>query len=63
MNWRGGLFRLWAVLTLGWILATGWLVLPTRDIGFAALVLFGPPLLLLAFGGAGLWIAAGFKKR
>jgi len=104
MNWRRGLFRLWAILSVAWIVGTIVLTDPIqkisnpiaayggnypigslgnrpiaawREAGFSddeigaylsrrALVEFAelaalPPVLLLAAGFGGWWIARGFR--
>ena len=70
MNWRRGLFRVWLLLSVAWIL--GWVVyLVLGGIkggfqsfgGFLAIPvpLIGPPIALLLFGLVAGWAFRGFK--
>ncbi len=72
MNLRRGLFRLWGAVTVLWIGVTGsllWGIVfnpwpgelvkgPTRL--EAVMVVFLPPVALLALGIMGKWVARGF---
>jgi hypothetical protein len=74
LDWSRGLLRVWVVLSALWVavIACGYLFLvirgeprsslqdmPASVIGATALV---PPLLALAFGMAGVWVARGFRR-
>jgi hypothetical protein len=70
INWRRGLFRIWLLLSMAWVL--GWsvyLMLYALQGGFdrnpglfdLPVLLIGPPLALLAFGAAAIWALRGFK--
>ena len=70
VNWRRGLFRVWLLLSVAWIL--GWIVyLVLEGIkggfqsfgGFLAIpvLLIGPPIALLLFGLVAGWAFRGFK--
>lgn len=70
VNWRRGLFRVWTLLSVAWIM--GWIVyllLHGIQVGFQSLsdllsipvLLFGPPIALLLFGLAAGWAFRGFK--
>jgi hypothetical protein len=69
LNWRRGLFRVWLLLSVAWIMA--WVVYLSlygirvgfRELGdFLALpiLLFGPPVALLLFGAMAGWAFRGF---
>ena len=66
---RRGLFRIWLVLSAGWIMS--WVIdlilgvledgFKTNDLFVMPVLLFAPPIALLIFGfGAG-WAVRGFK--
>jgi hypothetical protein len=68
-NWRRGLFRMWLLLSIGWIMSwTNYLMMSllqgrsTRN-EFVAIpvLLFGPPVALLLFGVAARWAFRGFQ--
>lgn len=70
INWRRGLFRIWLLLSMAWVL--GWsvyLMLYAIQGGFdrnpglfdLPVLLIGPPLALLAVGAAAIWAFRGFK--
>lgn len=70
INWRRGLFRIWLLMSMAWVL--GWsvyLVLYAIQGGFdhgaplfdLPVLLLGPPIALLAFGSAAIWALRGFK--
>jgi hypothetical protein len=70
INWRRGLFRVWLLLSMAWVL--GWavyLMLYAIQGGFdhgapildVPVLLLGPPVALLAFGSAAIWALRGFK--
>ena len=70
VNWRRGLFRVWVLLSVAWIM--GWIVyllLHGIQVGFRHLgdllsipvLLLGPPIALLLFGLAAGWAFRGFK--
>ena len=72
VNWRRGLFRVWLLLSVAWIL--GWIVyLVLEGIkggfqsfgGFLAIpvLLIGPPIALLLFGLVAGWAFRGFKPE
>ncbi len=70
MNWRRGLFRLWAVLSVAWAIPAFWMVsdcvidntCSAGRWGVTAFIL-GVPLAFLLFGTALLWAANGFKPK
>lgn len=70
VNWQRGLFRVWVLLSLAWIM--GWIVylilvgitgrLQTlNDFLAIPVLLLGPPIALLLFGLAAGWAFRGFK--
>jgi hypothetical protein len=70
VNWRRGMFRIWILLSVAWIM--GWiiyLIMFGLQGGFKELgdylvipvVLIGPPIALLLFGLAAGWAFRGFK--
>jgi hypothetical protein len=70
INWRRGLFRIWLLISMAWVL--GWsvyLMLYAIQGGFdqgarvyeLPVLLLGPPVALLAFGSAAIWALRGFK--
>jgi hypothetical protein len=69
LNWRRGLFRVWAVISIAWIMA--WVIYlliygvregfrGTADYLTIPIVLIGPPVALLIFGLAVRWAFQGF---
>jgi len=68
LNWRRGLYRLWLLASVAWIL--GWGVYlsiytiqygeTTNDILKIPVILIGAPAALFAFGHATLWALRGF---
>jgi len=71
LNWRRGLFRVWLLLSAGWIM--GWTIysimdgmqggLTTRGDRIAVpVVLFAPPVALGMFGAATVWALRGFTE-
>jgi hypothetical protein len=72
MQWRRGLTRLWLVLSGAWLGLWFFVLLVfgdfrhepdlIKELGFAALFIFGPPLLLAGLMSAGAWTIKGFKK-
>ena len=67
-NWRRGLFRMWLLISAGWVMSwTIYLVMyvlqgqSTRnDVLVFSIVLLGPPVALLIFGIAARWTFRGF---
>ena len=70
LNWRRGLFRVWLLLSVGWIM--GWTIYLMMDGiqgGFntrgdwisVPIVLFAPPVALWIFGSAAAWALRGFN--
>jgi hypothetical protein len=70
INWRRGLFRVWLLLSIAWVL--GWavyLMLYAIQGGFdhnaplfdVPVLLLGPPAALFVFGAAAIWALRGFK--
>jgi hypothetical protein len=74
LDWSRGLLRLWVVLSALWVavVACGNLFLVIRGeprsllqdmpVPVIVAIAFVPPVLALAFGMAGLWIARGFRR-
>jgi hypothetical protein len=71
LNWRRGLFRVWLLLSSGWIM--GWaiyLVLDGMQGGLSTpgewmtvpILLFAPPVALGLFGAAMIWALRGFAE-
>ena len=68
-NWRRGLFRIWLLLSVGWIMSwTNYLIMyflqgqSTRnDVLVIPILLLGPPVALLIFGVAARWTLRGFQ--
>jgi hypothetical protein len=71
LNWRRGLFRLWLLLSAGWIM--GWAIYlvmegmqgglsTTGDWITVPIVLFAPPIALGIFGAAMIWALRGFLE-
>ena len=72
INWRRGMFRVWALVSVAWIM--GWvlyLAIEGLQGGFKQegwflvipVVLIGPPIALLLFGVAAGWAFRGFKQE
>ena len=72
LNWRRGLFRVWILLSVGWIM--GWTIylmlegvqgsLSTRgDFIEVPILLFAPPIALWLFGFAAAWAIRGFESE
>ncbi|MFA5958739.1 hypothetical protein [Hyphomicrobium sp.] len=70
LNWRRGLFRVWILVSAGWIM--GWTIylllegvqgsLSTRgDFIEVPILLFAPPIALWLFGYASAWAIKGFE--
>ncbi|CAA2139690.1 MULTISPECIES: hypothetical protein [Hyphomicrobium] len=70
VNWRRGLFRVWMLISAGWIM--GWTIylilegvqgsLSTRgDFIEVPILLFAPPIALWLFGLAAAWAIRGFE--
>jgi hypothetical protein len=69
-NWRRGMFRLWILASLAWMM--GWLIYlaidfaggeaSARDLLAAPIMLLGPPIALLLFGFATRWAFQGFES-
>jgi hypothetical protein len=69
VNWRRGLFRVWVLISVAWMMS--WLIYLILDmlrVGFQAIdvivvpiLLVGPPVALLIFGLAAGWAFRGFK--
>jgi hypothetical protein len=69
LNWRRGLFRLWLLVSVAWILAWGvysilsaiaHAFMTPEDFLARLVVFFGPPLALLVVGLAARWAIQGF---
>ena len=69
INWRRGLFRLWVLISVAWMM--GWVIFfaielaagqsTSRDLLALPVVLFGPPIALLVIGIATRWAFQGFE--
>ncbi|SRR5258706_11818053 len=70
INWRRGMFRIWILVSMAWIM--GWIIYMmiggvkgefrmTADILVVPVVLLGPPIALLVFGAAAKWAFRGFN--
>jgi hypothetical protein len=69
VNWRRGLFRVWLLISVGWIMA--WAIqlimsslegrFPGSDFLAVPVLLFGPPVALLIFGVVTGWAFRGFQ--
>jgi hypothetical protein len=70
VNWRRGLFRVWLLVSAGWIM--GWTIrlimhsldegrFPGSDFLEIPVLLFGPPVALLIFGVVAGWAFRGFQ--
>lgn len=69
LNWRRGLFRVWILISAGWIMGwTIYLILEgvqggistTRDFIVVPILLLAPPIALWLFGLAAGWALRGF---
>jgi hypothetical protein len=69
VNWRRGLFRVWLLISMAWIMGwTVYLIMYGIQGGFKALsdyfavpvLLLGPPIALLLFGAVARWAFQGF---
>jgi hypothetical protein len=71
LNWRRGLFRIWLLLSAGWIL--GWVIyfaiqgmqegLSTSGEWISVLItLLAPPIAMAIFGAAMIWALRGFVE-
>jgi hypothetical protein len=68
-NWRRGLFRIWLLVSAGWIMS--WTIYLTMyvlqgrfsrsDFLVIPVILFGPPVALLLFGIVTRWAFRGFQ--
>ena len=72
MNWKRGLLRLWAVVSVLWVLSFGLWALSIDGLEFnldfgefvgLLMILSIPPLFLLALGYIGLWVGRGFRRQ
>ena len=69
LNWRRGLFRVWLLVSVGWIM--GWTIflilegVQGRQAGLieVAILLFAPPIALSIFGWATAWALRGFESQ
>jgi hypothetical protein len=72
VNWRRGLFRIWILISAGWIM--GWTIYlmlegvqgslnTTRDFIEVPILLFAPPIALWLFGFAAAWAIRGFESE
>jgi len=72
LNWKRGLFRVWMLLSAGWIM--GWTIylmlegahgsLNSRgDLIEVPILLFAPPIALWLFGLAAAWAIRGFDNE
>ena len=72
VNWRRGLFRVWILISAGWIM--GWMIylmlegvqgsFTTRgDFVEIPILLFAPPIALWLFGFAAAWAVRGFETE
>src|ERR1700722_4590883 len=69
INWRRGMFRIWLLISAGWIMS--WIIyllmhnlegrFPGSDFLEVPILLFGPPVSLLIFGLATGWAFRGFQ--
>ncbi len=69
INWRRGLFRVWLLVAIAWIMA--WIVYllmfgihggfkSASDLLEVPILLFGPPVALYLFGAIARWAFKGF---
>jgi hypothetical protein len=69
INWSRGLFRVWLLISAGWIMSWAiYLIMNAVRIGYTLtdflvlpVLLFGPPVALLIFGVAAGWAFRGFR--
>jgi hypothetical protein len=72
VNWRRGLFRVWLLVSAGWVM--GWTIylllqgvqgnFTTRgDFIELPILLFAPPIALWLFGYAAAWAIKGFESE
>ena len=67
VGWRRGLFRIWLLVSAGWIMSWAiYLIMSALEGKFAnffamPIVLFGPPIALLIFSIATRWAFRGFQ--
>jgi len=67
VRWRRGLFRIWLLISAGWIMSWAiYLIMDALEGKFSnffaiAIVLFGPPVALLIFSIAARWALRGFQ--
>jgi hypothetical protein len=72
VNWKRGLFRIWILMSAGWIM--GWTIylmlegahgsLNSRgDLIEVPILLFAPPIALWLFGLAAAWAIRGFDNE
>jgi hypothetical protein len=72
INWRRGLFRIWVLVSAGWIM--GWTIYlimyslqggysGNRDFVAIPILLLAPPLALFMFGVATGWAFRGFQAE
>jgi hypothetical protein len=71
VNWRRGLFRLWVLASVAWMM--GWIIFfaigfvggesTARDLLVLSVVLIGPPIALLLLGIATRWAFQGFNDE
>lgn len=70
LNWRRGLFRVWILMSVGWIM--GWTIYiilegvqggmsTIGDFVVVPILLFAPPIALWLFGQAAGWALRGFE--
>jgi hypothetical protein len=66
-NWRRGLYRIWLLLTAGWVMSWAiYLIMGALEGKFTnvfaiPIVLFGPPVALLIFSIVTRWAFRGFQ--
>jgi hypothetical protein len=72
INWRRGLFRVWLLISAGWVM--GWTIYlimyslqggysGNRDFVAIPILLLAPPLALFIFGAATGWAFRGFQAE
>jgi hypothetical protein len=72
INWRRGLFRLWLLVSMAWVM--GWIVYLVMfgiqggfhkigDFLDVPVLLFGPPVVLFALGVVARWAFQGFAPE
>ena len=72
LNWRRGLFRIWLLLSIAWVMS--WSVFLTiraiqgefqtiTSVLDLPVLLLGPPAALFVFGAAAIWAFRGFKAE